>query len=68
MPGRAVQAQDKPLPDIKTGGYAKVDFIQDLDAIGNAYEFKTNSIPVDARRPRTRAGRPPSAPARLAST
>lgn len=28
------------------GGYAKVDFIQDFDSIGNAYDFQTNSIPV----------------------
>lgn len=29
------------------GGYAKVDFIQDFDAIGNAFEFQTNSIPAE---------------------
>jgi hypothetical protein len=29
------------------GGYAKVDVIQDLDAIGNRYEFKVNSVPVE---------------------
>ena len=28
------------------GGYAKVDLIQDFDSIGDAYEFKTNTIPV----------------------
>lgn len=28
------------------GGYAKVDFIQDFDAIGNAYDFQTSSIPI----------------------
>ena len=28
------------------GGYAKLDFIQDFDAIGNRSEFQTSSIPV----------------------
>lgn len=28
------------------GGYVKLDFIQDFDAIGNAYDFQTNSIPI----------------------
>ncbi len=28
------------------GGYAKVSFIQDFDAIGEAFEFKVNTIPV----------------------
>jgi len=28
------------------GGFAKVDFMQDLDPIGNADQFKVNSIPV----------------------
>ena len=28
------------------GGYAKVDVIHDFDAIGNAYDFQTSSIPV----------------------
>jgi hypothetical protein len=28
------------------GGYVKVDFIQDLDAIGDAYEFSTKTIPT----------------------
>ena len=32
---------------IKLGGYLKVDWIQDFDAIGDAYEFKVNSIPVE---------------------
>jgi hypothetical protein len=29
------------------GGYAKVDFIQDFDPIGNVYDFQTSSIPVE---------------------
>lgn len=29
------------------GGYAKVDFIQDFDSIGNVYDFQTSSIPVE---------------------
>jgi hypothetical protein len=33
---------------LKIGGYAKVDFIQDFDPIGNAYQFKTDTIPVPA--------------------
>ena len=28
------------------GGYVKVDVIQDFDGIGDAYEFKTSTIPV----------------------
>ncbi|HXV77867.1 MAG TPA: DcaP family trimeric outer membrane transporter [Candidatus Polarisedimenticolaceae bacterium] len=32
---------------VKFGGYAKVDFIQDLDPIGNESQFKTDTIPVD---------------------
>jgi hypothetical protein len=39
-------AQDKTGPEIKIGGYVKVDFIQDYDAVGNPYQWKTNSIPV----------------------
>jgi hypothetical protein len=29
------------------GGYVKVDVIQDFDGIGDAYEFKTSTIPVE---------------------
>jgi len=32
---------------VSFGGYAKVDFIQDLDGIGDRFEFKTNTIPID---------------------
>lgn len=31
---------------IKIGGYAKLDLIHDFDAIGNEYQFATNSIPT----------------------
>lgn len=33
-------------PDIKIGGYVKVDFINDFDPAGNVYQWKTNTIPV----------------------
>jgi hypothetical protein len=38
-----------PQADLKLtiGGYAKVSFIQDFDAIGDTDEFKINTIPVD---------------------
>jgi len=40
-----------PIPgtsvSVGFGGYVKVDFIEDFDGIGNRYEFKTNSIPID---------------------
>jgi hypothetical protein len=39
------------------GGYAKVDFIQDFDAIGNASEFKVNSIPVEGTPASDQGGR-----------
>lgn len=42
----AASAEEDPRPDIKLGGYVKVDFIQDYDPIGNAYQWKVNSIPV----------------------
>jgi hypothetical protein len=29
------------------GGYAKLDVIQDFDPIGNRYEFKVNTVPVE---------------------
>jgi hypothetical protein len=32
---------------LKFGGFAKVDFIQDFDPIGNPDKFQTNSIPVE---------------------
>jgi hypothetical protein len=32
---------------IRFGGFAKVDFMQDLDPIGNPDQFKVNSIPVE---------------------
>lgn len=32
---------------LKIGGYVKVDFIQDFDAVGNAFQFKTDTIPVE---------------------
>ena len=44
---RGVQAEEKTGPDIKIGGYVKVDFIYDVDPIGNAYQFKTDAIPVE---------------------
>lgn len=31
----------------RIGGYAKLDFIQDLDYVGNRYEFATATIPVE---------------------
>jgi hypothetical protein len=40
-----------PIPgtsaSVGFGGYAKVDFIQDFDGIGNRDQFETNTIPVD---------------------
>jgi len=39
------------------GGYVKVDFIQDFSGIGDAYEFKTNSIPVDGSAAAEQSGR-----------
>jgi hypothetical protein len=39
IPGTAVS--------FSIGGYAKLDAIQDLDPLGNRYEFKMNSLPVD---------------------
>ena len=40
-----------PIPGSKVrfavGGYAKLDFIQDLDYVGSKYEFLLASIPVD---------------------
>ena len=32
---------------LQFGGFAKVDYMQDLDPIGNADQFKVNSIPVE---------------------
>lgn len=39
------------------GGYVKVDFIQDFSGIGDAYEFKTNSIPVEGSAAADQSGR-----------
>jgi DcaP outer membrane protein len=39
------------------GGYVKVDFIQDKDAIGNAYDFQTSSIPVAGSAAAEQGGR-----------
>ena len=32
---------------IRFGGFAKVDFIQDFDFVGNEDQFKVNSIPIE---------------------
>jgi len=42
---------------LKFGGYVKVDYIQDFDAIGDAYEFKVNSIPVEGSAAADQSGR-----------
>jgi hypothetical protein len=39
------------------GGYVKVDFIQDFSGIGDAYEFKTNTIPVQGSAGADQSGR-----------
>jgi hypothetical protein len=39
------------------GGYVKVDFIQDFSGIGDAYEFKTNTIPVEGSAAADQSGR-----------
>jgi len=39
------------------GGYVKVDLIQDLDAIGDAFEFKTNTIAIDGTAAAAQSGR-----------
>ena len=39
------------------GGYVKVDVVQDLDAIGDAFEFKTNSIAVEGSAAAAQSGR-----------
>jgi hypothetical protein len=41
---------------LSIGGYAKVDFIQDLDAIGNRFEFKVNSIPAEGTAAAAQSG------------
>lgn len=38
------------------GGYVKVDFIQDFNAIGNAYEFKANTIPAEGTAAAAQSG------------
>ena len=42
---------------IAFGGYVKVDFIQDVDAIGDAFEFKVNSIPMAGTSAASQSGR-----------
>ena len=42
---------------LKIGGYAKVDFIEDFSAIGNADQFKTNSIPAEGTDAAAKSGR-----------
>jgi hypothetical protein len=42
---------------LKLGGYAKVDFIQDFDAIGNHDDFQTSSIPVEGTDAAAESGR-----------
>jgi hypothetical protein len=39
------------------GGYVKVDVIQDFSGIGDAYEFKTNTIPVEGTSAANLGGR-----------
>jgi hypothetical protein len=39
------------------GGYVKVDFIQDFSGIGNAFEFQTNTIPVEGSPAADQSGR-----------
>ncbi len=39
------------------GGYVKVDYIQDFDAIGDAFEFKPNSIPARGTTAALQSGR-----------
>lgn len=34
--------------NLRFGGFVKLDFIQDFDFVGNADQFKVNSIPVDS--------------------
>jgi len=47
--GTALQSLEFRSGDIRIrfGGFAKVDFIQDFDFVGNEDQFKVNSIPVD---------------------
>ncbi len=51
------KAEEKSGPDVKIGGYVKVDFIQDYDAIGNASQFQVNSIPVSGTAAAGQSGR-----------
>ncbi len=52
-PEEAADAEPKPLAietgsvTIQFGGFAKVDYIQDFDPVGNDSQFKVNSIPVE---------------------
>jgi hypothetical protein len=52
----AATAQENSGPDIKVGGYVKLDYLHDFDYIGNASQFKTNSIPVDGSTAADRSG------------
>lgn len=50
--GSSEQGVFKPIQigdsvTLQFGGFAKVDYIQDFDPIGNADQFKVNSIPVE---------------------
>jgi len=42
---------------LAVGGYVKVDFIQDFSGIGDAYEFKTNTIPLEGSAGADQSGR-----------
>ena len=41
---------------IQFGGFAKVDYIQDFDPVGNDSQFKVNSIPVEGDPDAERGG------------
>lgn len=49
---RTADEEDKPLTlttgstTVQFGGFVKLDYMQDFDPIGNADQFKVNSIPV----------------------
>ena len=51
-----VRAEEESGPDIRIGGYVKVDFIQDFDPIGNPYQWKTNTIPVSGTGAESQGG------------
>ncbi len=55
--GIEVQAEEeKPDHELKFGGYVKVDFIQDFDPIGNTFQFKTDTIPVEGTSSASQGG------------